>query len=312
MIYGRDSNSSWVAFEEAVGALEGGFGVAFASGMAAVAAVASLVPAGGVIVAPEIAYKGVRTLFAELAAVGRTGLRLVDITDTAATLAACDGASLLWAESPTNPLLGVADLASLAGAAPLFAVDNTFATPLIQRPLDLGADIVVHSASKFLAGHSDVILGVAVARSAEVADRLRAHRSLHGAVPGPMEAFLALRGLRTLAVRLERSCATAVALLDRFAGHQSVETVHYPGFGSMLAVIVQGGANGADHVCAALELAVPATSLGGVETLVERRAKYAGEEGVPPGLLRISVGLEHIDDLWSDFSAALDGVAQIT
>lgn len=305
VIYGRESNPSWAAFEDAMGALEGGHAVAFSSGMAAVAAVASLVPAHGVVVAPEVAYKGARTLFAELAVVDRVDLRLVDITDAAATRAACAGASMLWAESPTNPMLGVADLEALAGAAPLMAVDNTFATPLLQRPLMVGADIVVHSATKLLSGHSDVVLGVAVARRAEVAAKLRAHRTLFGAIPGPMETYLALRGLRTLAVRLERSCATAVTLVDRFRSHPAVDDVRYPGFGSMIAVIVRGGAPSADAVCAALTLAVPATSLGGVETLVERRGKYVGEEATPPGLLRVSVGLEHVDDLWTDFSAAL-------
>jgi cystathionine gamma-synthase len=310
VIYGRESNPVWVAFESAVCALEGGAaGVSFASGMAAVAAVASLVPAGGVVVAPEVAYKGARTLFQAMVADGRLGeVRLVDITDTAAVLGACDGADLLWAESPTNPSLGVADLAALAGAAPLVAVDNTFATPLLQRPLALGADVSVHSATKFLSGHSDVVLGVAVASSPSIADRLRAHRTMHGSIPGPMEAFLALRGLRTLAVRVERSSATAAELARRLAAHPAVESVRYPGFGAMLAPVVRGGAAGADAVCAAVRLAVPATSLGGVETLIERRGKYAGEEATPPGLLRISVGLEHVDDLWADLAHALAAI----
>jgi cystathionine gamma-synthase len=306
VIYGRESNPTWVAFEAAVGALEGGAGVAFASGMAAVAAVASLVPPGGVVVAPAVAYKGARTLFSSLVAVGRLGeVRLVDITDTASVLAACEGADLLWAESPTNPLLGVADLAALAGAAPLVAVDNTFATPLLQQPLVLGADIAVHSATKLLSGHSDVVLGVAVARSQDVAERLRSYRTRHGSIPGPMETFLALRGMRTLAVRVERSSATAAELARRLAAHPAVDSVAYPGFGTMVAPVVRGGAAAADAVCAALRLAVPATSLGGVETLVERRAKYAGEEGVPAGMLRVSVGLEHVDDLWADLAQAL-------
>ncbi|HVF33594.1 MAG TPA: PLP-dependent transferase [Acidimicrobiales bacterium] len=306
VIYGRESNPSWVAFESAVGALEGGHGVSFASGMAAVAAVASLVPAGGVVVAPEVAYKGARTLFRALVDDGRLGeLRLVDITSTADVLAACAGADLLWAESPTNPLLGVADLAAFAGAAPLVAVDNTFASPLLQQPLALGADVAVHSASKLLSGHSDVVLGVAVARSADVAARLRDHRTTHGSIPGPMESFLALRGLRTLAVRIERASATAAELARRLDGHAAVESVRYPGFGTMVAPEVSGGAAAADAVCDALRLAVPATSLGGVETLVERRGKYAGEEAAPPGLLRVSVGLEHVEDLWADLDRAL-------
>ena len=311
VIYGRESNPQWVAFETAVSALEGaaGGGVAFASGMAAVAAVASMAPPGGVVVAPEVAYKGARNLFSSLAARGAIELRLVDITDTAAVLAACDGAALLWAESPTNPMLGVADLAAFRGAAPVVAVDNTFATPLLQQPLAIGADIVVHSATKLLSGHSDVVLGIAVASSVEHAQQLRAHRTLHGSVPGPMETFLALRGVRTLPVRLERSSATALELATRLRSHPMIEDVRYPGFGQMVAPIVRGGAAPADAVVGALRLAVHATSLGGVETLVERRGRYAGEEATPPGLLRVSVGLEHVEDLWADVSAALDHAA---
>jgi cystathionine gamma-synthase len=306
VIYGRESNPQWVAFEEAVGALEGGAAVSFASGMAAIGAVASLVPPGGVVVAPQVAYKGARNLFADLASVGRIELRLVDITDAPSVLDACNGAAMLWAESPTNPMLGVADLTAFAGAAPIVAVDNTFATPLLQRPLDVGADVVVHSATKLLSGHSDVVLGVAVTRDPGIAARIKAHRTLHGAVPGPMEAFLALRGVRTLPVRLERSSATAAALVSRFDGHRSIEEVRYPGFGQMIAVVVRGGADAADAVCDRVRLAVHATSLGGVETMLERRGRYAGEEATPPGLLRISVGLEHVEDLWADFRQALD------
>jgi cystathionine gamma-synthase len=309
VIYGRESNPQWVAFESAVSALEGGAGgVAFSSGMAAVDAVASLVSPGGVVVAPEVAYKGARNLFSSLADRGAIELRLVDITDTSAVLAACDDASLLWAESPTNPQLGVADLAALRGAAPIVAVDNTFATPLLQQPLSLGADVVVHSATKLLSGHSDVVLGVAVASSAELVARIKAHRTLHGSIPGPMETFLALRGLRTLPVRLERSSATASVLASRLREHAAIEGVRYPGFGQMLAPIVRGGADAADRVCASVRLAVHATSLGGVETMLERRGRYAGEEATPPGLLRVSVGLEHVEDLWADLDQALGSI----
>jgi cystathionine gamma-synthase len=305
-IYGRDSNAVWSAFEEAIGALEGGDAVCFSSGLAAVAAVASLVPVDGVVVAPLDAYKGARTLFQELASSGRVAeLRTVDITDTAATLAACEGASLLWAESPTNPVLGLADLGAFRGAAPIVAVDNTFATPLLQRPLDICADIVVHSATKMLAGHSDVVLGVAISRSAHLVERMRHHRTMHGAIAGPMETFLALRGLRTLPVRLERASATAAELVRRLTAHDAVEEVRYPGFGNMVAVTVKGGAAAADCIERAVRLIVTATSLGGVETTLERRGKYTGEERTPPGMLRVSVGLEHVDDLWNDFAQAL-------
>jgi cystathionine gamma-synthase len=263
------------------------------------------------VVAPADAYNGTRRLLGDLESRHRLTTRLVDITDTDATAAACEGAALLWIESPTNPLLRVADVAALAEAArragALVAVDNTFATPLRQRPLDLGADVVVHSATKMLAGHSDVVMGATVARDDAVYAALVNRRGLHGAVPGPMEAFLAARGLRTLAVRLDRAEATARTLDALLRQHPSVETVRYPGFGSMLSFDVRGGAEEAEAVCARTRVIVPATSLGGVETTMERRFKWALEDHLPPNLLRLSVGIEHVDDLWADLDAALAG-----
>jgi cystathionine gamma-synthase len=270
------------------------------------------VPVGGVVVAPSGAYKGVRELLAALLASRRLAeVRLVDITDTEAVLAACDGASLLWVESPTNPLLEVADVPALCGRAvgsgvPV-AVDNTFASPLLQRPLELGATWSVHSATKILSGHSDVVLGVVVVSPDDpaAASALLEHRTVHGAIPGPMEVFLALRGLRTLPVRLERASASAAELARRLAEHPAVARVRYPGWGFMLGIEVAGGADAADRVCEQVRVAVHATSLGGVETTLERRGRYAGEEATPPGLLRISVGLEHVEDLWTDLTHAL-------
>lgn len=333
--YGRETNPGWEAFEDVIGALEGGTAVAFASGMAAIAAVAELAPPGGSVAVASGAYKGTRALFDRLAAVGRVQPDLVDVTDAGAVAAAAaSGAHMLWLESPTNPLLGIADIraavaasaasaasAGLAGSSRgVVVVDNTFASPLLQRPLALGADVSVHSATKLLSGHSDVLLGVAVARDPAVVDRLRAHRTTFGSIPGPMEAFLALRGVRTLAVRVERAQASAAELARRLEGHPSVASVLYPGlashaghevaarqmdgFGSMVSFVVAGGATAADQVCERVRVVVPATSLGGVESIIERRAKYP-DENVPPGLLRLSVGLEHVDDLWDDLSRAL-------
>lgn len=324
-VYGRTGNPTWDAFEAAVGALEGGAAVVFASGLAAVSAVLAGLPDGATVVAPGDAYAGTRRVMLDAAARGRLQVRAVEVADTAATLAACDRADLVWLESPTNPLMAVADLEPLIAGAHdagcVVAVDNTFATPLLQRPLEIGADLVVHSATKFLAGHSDVVLGVVVAADAGERDRLAAHRTLHGAVPGPMEVFLALRGLRTLAVRLERSQATAGELARRLDAHPAVERVRYPGlagcpghdvarrqmrgFGGVVAFDVAGGAPAADAVCGTVRLIVPSTSLGGVESQIERRHRWEGEEGTPPGLLRLSVGLEHVDDLWADLSRAL-------
>ena len=297
--YGRESNSAWRAFEAAVGELEGGGGpaVAFASGSAAVAAVLETLPVGAKVWMPPDAYHGTRRFLEE-----RTPRLLA--------ASSVDEADLAWVETPSNPMMTVTDIAavvaSVGGRAPV-VVDNTFATPLLQRPLELGADVVVHSATKLLSGHSDVLLGVAVARSPAWVDALVERRSRHGAVPGPFEAWLALRGLRTLSVRLERASASATELAARLHSHPSVELVRYPGFGSVLSFDVAGGAEAAARVEASVQLIVAATSLGGVESLIERRAKYASEAaaGVPAGLLRLSVGLEHVEDLWNDLNGAL-------
>ncbi len=309
--YGRYGNPTWSAFEEALGALEGGQALAFASGTAAVDAVLRLVPRGARVVASGHLYPGSTKLLDEFAAAGDLTLQWVDITDAAAVAAAVDGAAMLWLESPTNPLLEVCDLdraaADCRAAGALFAVDNTFATPMLQRPLDAGADLVVHSVSKYLSGHSDVVLGATVTRDAELTDRLLAHRSSRGAIAGPAETWLALRGLRTLHLRVERAQQNARELADRLARHPRVERVRYPGWGGIVSIEVTGGAAGAEAVVAATRLWVYATSLGGVESSLERRRRWAFEStDVPESLLRLSVGVEDVDDLWDDLAQALD------
>lgn len=309
--YGRYGNPSWSAFEDVLGNLEGGRALAYASGLAASSAVLSLLPEGATVVAPNTAYLGVLDQLRERAATGRATMRQVDVTDAAAVTAAAEGADMVWIESPTNPLLDVADVAAAAAAAQrngaLTVVDNTFATPLLQQPLELGADIVVHSVTKLLAGHSDLVLGAAVARDDDLVARLDAHRRLHGAIPGPMETFLALRGIRTLAVRVKQSQATAMELARRLVEHPAIDRVRYPGFGTMCSVEVAGGAAGADLVVDSVRLWVNATSLGGVESLLERRRRWPTESAhVSKALLRMSVGLEDVEDLWSDLNAALD------
>lgn len=292
--YGRESNETWRAFEAAVGALEGGEAVAFASGIAACAAVFETLPRGASVVVPPTCYHGTRAFIAD------RGPDRFTLTDDIA------GADLVWVETPSNPMLEVTDIAAVAAqAGGVVVVDNTFATPLLQRPLDLGAHVVVHSATKLLSGHSDLLMGVAVTRDPEWLERLRTRRARHGAVPGPFEAWLALRGLRTLPVRLERASASAAELVARLRSHPRVDGVRYPGFGTVLAFDVAGGAAAADAMVSRLRLVVAATSLGGVESLIERRNKWVGEELVPPGQLRLSVGLEHVEDLWSDVAAAL-------
>lgn len=330
--YGRTGNPTWEALEDALGALEGGSAVSFASGMAAATTLLETLPLGARVVAPASGYYEVRSFLTDRAEGGRFDVELVDVADTGATLDACRGASLLWVESPTNPLLNVADLPALIDGAheagALVVVDNTFATPLLQRPLDLGADAVLHSVTKFLSGHSDLLLGAVVTRDTELYAALAGLRGLYGGVPGPLEAFLALRGLRTLAVRLERAQASALTLAQRLAAHPAVERVRYPGlpsdpgydrarrqmrgFGAMLSFELRAGAEAAERACAAVRVITHATSLGGVESLMERRARWAGEVemGTPPALIRLSVGIEHVEDLWADLERALSAAVQ--
>ncbi|MCC9198384.1 PLP-dependent transferase [Arthrobacter sp. zg-Y820] len=337
-VYGRFSNPTWDPFEEALSELEGAAlpALVYSSGLAAVAAALSLVPVGGTLVMPRHSYQGSLLLAAGEAATGRFTVRTVDIADTNEVVAALNGsdgagaagapASMLWIESPTNPMLEVAEIDVLARAArdvgAVVVADNTFSTPLVTRPLELGADVVLHSVTKYLAGHSDVVLGALATSDGELRDRLHSYRSLHGSVGGPFEVWLALRGLRTLALRVERSQATAGILAQRLLEHPAVEAVRYPGlpgdpgharaakqmdgFGSIICIEVAGGAAAAEAVAENVRLWLPATSLGGVESLIERRRRQPAEPvSVPENLLRLSVGIEHAEDLWSDLSQAL-------
>jgi cystathionine gamma-synthase len=312
--YARAGNPTWSAFEEALGGLEGGDALVFASGMAAVSAALSLVPHGGAVVVPSHAYNGTTTLLDQLAEDGAVVVRRVDPTDLEAVRASVEGADLLWIESPTNPMLEVSDIPALVGmareAGALTVCDNTFATPLVQQPLDDGVDVVLHSVTKYLSGHSDVILGALVTAPTEAGralhGRLSTARLLGGAIAGPMETWLALRGLRTLHVRLERATANARELAVRLDGHPAVVRARYPGFGAIIAIEVHGGADAAERVAAATTLWTHATSLGGVESQIERRRRYAAEPAtVPDALLRLSVGIEDVDDLWHDLDRAL-------
>jgi cystathionine gamma-synthase len=308
--YGRYANPTWSAFEEAIGALEGGAAAAFGSGMAAAAAALSLIPDGSVVVAPNTAYLGVLDLLAQQQNQGRLTVRLVDITDAAGIAAAAADAALVWLESPSNPLLDVADLDAASRAAhdagALLLVDNTFATPLLQRPLEHGADLVLHSATKYISGHADVMLGVVVAAEQERRDQLVAFRSLHGSVPGALEAYLGLRGLRTLHLRIERAQNNAAELVARLRTHAAVTRVRYAGFGAIVSIELAGGAAAADAVAEHVSLWVHATSLGGVESSLERRRRWPTERPeVPESLIRLSVGIEDVEDLWRDLDQAL-------
>jgi cystathionine gamma-synthase len=301
--YARESGTpTWTALETAVGALEGGTATAFASGIATVAAVLDLFEVGTEVAVPTYSYSGTRGLLDHAARMGRLKVRRIEPTDTAGWAAAAGQVDVLWLESPTNPTLDEIDIAPLTGHRARVVVDNTFATPLGRQPLALGADIAVHSATKLIGGHSDLLLGITVTADETLAGQLRDARTRNGATPGALEAWLALRGLRTLPMRLAEQSRTAALLAERLAGLPGVSRVRRAG--TMIAFELPD-AGSADRFCARLNLIVHATSLGGVESLVERRAMWAGDAHVPPGLLRFSVGLEDPEDLWRDLVQAL-------
>ena len=328
--YSRDDGTAgWEALEEIVGGLEGGSAVAFASGMAGIAAVFDQLRTGSVVVLPDGCYQGVAGLAHAGQRRGRWTVHRVAVADTARWIDLCGEADLIWLESPSNPLLTVGDLDTICAAprkpGAILGVDNTFATPINQRPLGLGADVAVQSVTKFIGGHSDLLGGVVTVRHGTLLAALRESRELTGATPGTLEAFLAVRGARTLALRLERAQHNAMILAERLERHPNVTLTRYPGlashptheaarrqlkgFGTIISFDVRGEAAAADTVCAGLQLIQHATSLGSVESTMERRASIPGQEHLPPTLLRLSVGIEAVEDLWSDLDRALRNTA---
>ncbi|MGC5014586.1 cystathionine gamma-synthase [Streptosporangium sp. DT93] len=332
--YSRSANPTRTALEEAMAAVEGGArGLAFASGLAAEDTVLrALCRPGDHVVIPNDAYGGTYRLFAKVHE--RWGLHYdpVPLGDLRAVAAAMTQKTrLIWVETPTNPLLGVADIAALAQLArengALLVVDNTFASPYLQQPLALGADVVVHSTTKYVGGHSDVIGGALVARDAAVGEELAYHQNAMGSVPGPFDAWLTLRGLKTLGVRMDRHCENAERVVDLLLAHPRVTSVLYPGlpdhpghevaakqmkrFGGMVSFRVAGGEAEAVEVCDRTKLFILGESLGGVESLIEHpgRMTHASVAGspleVPGDLVRLSVGIESIDDLLADLTQAL-------
>ena len=311
--YGRYGNQTWTALEEAISALEGGATLAFSSGMAAISAVFSILPIGAPVVASNQGYSGVMTLLNSFHASGRLEVRFVDIVDTQSVINAMKGAALVWIESPTNPCLDVAELVPLIAAAKKLgigiAVDNTFATPLVQNPLELGADIVMHSVTKFLSGHSEVLMGSLSTNDPALLKRLQDSRSFNGSIPGPFESWLALRGLRTFPLRFNKSQESAKILVSKLTAHPKITRVRYPGFGAILSFEVDGTAEQTQQVCESSRLIAHATSLGGVESLWERRRRWPMESAsVPEQLIRLSVGCEHVDDIWNDINSALASI----
>jgi cystathionine gamma-synthase len=325
-VYSRSEGTPTTdALEALLGGLDGGHALAFGSGMAAAAVVFQRLAVGATIAVPTDPYHGVAGIVDEGERQGRWSVRRLDQADTAAWVDAVAECDLIWLESPENPLITVADLPTICSTPrstdTIVAVDSTFATPLNQQPLALGADVVMHSATKFIGGHSDLLAGVLVVERSDLYDEFHQRRLLHGASIGAMEAFLTIRGARTMGLRLERAQDNAMELAHRLDAHPGVSRVRYPGlashpthevaarfmsgFGAMLSFETTGDGARATQVCERVELVNHATSLGGVESTMERRAAIPGQERIPPTLIRFSVGCEDVDDLWADLDQAL-------
>jgi cystathionine gamma-synthase len=334
--YSRSANPTRTALEGNLAALEEGErGYAFASGLAAEdTVIRALLDPGDHVVLPNDAYGGTHRLFDNVVqrwGVANTPVALSDID--AVRGAITPQTKVVWVETPTNPLLGIADIEALAAVAheagALLVVDNTFATPYLQTPLTLGADVVVHSTTKYAGGHSDVVGGAVVVRDLDLAEKVGYHQNAMGAVAGPFDAWLVLRGLKTLAVRMDRHCDNAEKVVDYLTQHAQVAHVYYPGlpdhpghdvaarqmarFGGMVSFSVTGGEEHALSVCGRTEVFTLAESLGGIESLIEHpgRMTHASVTGteleVPGDLIRLSVGIETVDDLIADLDRALAG-----
>jgi len=333
--YGRSGNPTRVALEAAIAVLEGGtHGLAYASGLAATQNLLYLLDPGERLILSDDAYGGTWRLASKVWSrygVTAEAVNLCDLDALAAALGNGPAARMVWVETPTNPLLKVVDIAAVArlaaSAGALTVVDNTFATPFLQRPLDLGADVVMHSATKYLSGHSDVISGLLVTRRDDLEEKLRFHQNAAGAVPSPFDSWLVMRGMRTLAVRMERASANAAVLAEWLVGRPEVSRVYYPGLashpqfelatrqmrlsGAMLSFELHAGEPAARRLAEATRLFTLAESLGAVESLIELPAlmthfSVVGSPlEVPAGLVRLSVGIEAVEDLVADLEAAL-------
>ena len=321
---GRYGNEAWSALEEAISVLEGGKTLIFSSGMAAISSVFSLLPQGAIIVAAENGYQGTTTMLKKMHEAKKLEVRFVNLPNTDEVLKALPGAQMLYLESPTNPAIEVVDLPVVIAAGKktgsIVVVDSTLATPMVQNPLALGADIALHSVTKYLSGHSDVLLGCVVTNDESIFERVEQARRYGGAIPGPFEAWIALRGLRTFALRMQRSQENAMELAKRLEKDPRVLKVRYPGlasdpyheraksfmkgFGAMISFEVKADIAQIDKMCNSSTLITNATSLGGVESIWERRRRWATESHtIPENLIRFSVGIENVDDLWSDIQS---------
>jgi cystathionine gamma-synthase len=324
--YGRYGNESWSALEEAISSLEGGQTLIYSSGMAAISSVFSLLPHGAVLTASHHGYQGTTVMLKQMHESGRLTVRFVDLADTEATLAQIPGTQMLYLESPINPGIEVVDLPKLIAAGKAagcgVAVDNTLASPMVQNPLAMGADIVIHSVTKYLSGHSDLLLGSTSTNDPALNVRLEQARRYGGAIAGPFEAWLALRGIRTFSLRMKKSQENAMDLAKRLEKHPAISRVRYPGlasdpfheraksfmkgFGAVISFEVKASVEQIDLMCNSAKLITNATSLGGVESLWERRRRWKTEsETIPENLIRFSVGIENADDLWADIQSAM-------
>jgi cystathionine gamma-synthase len=334
--YSRSGNPTRAALESCLATLEGAaHGLAFSSGLAAEDAVLRTLEPGDHVIIPDDAYGGTFRLIDKVwkpLGISHTPAPLADLD--ALRMVWRDETRLVWIETPTNPLLSIVDIAAVSALAhergAQAVVDNTFATPYLQQPLALGADVVVHSTTKYLGGHSDVVGGFLATNDDELAGRLAFFQNAAGGVPGPLDCYLVLRGIKTLAVRMDRHCTNAAAVAGMLAAHPAVTSVLYPGlpdhpghpvaakqmraFGGMVSFVLRGGEPAALEVARRTELFVLAESLGAVESLIEHphRMTHASAAGSPlavdPGLLRLSVGIETVEDLMADLSSALDDV----
>jgi cystathionine gamma-synthase/cystathionine gamma-lyase len=334
--YSRTGNPTRRALETCIAALEGGTrGLCFASGSAATATMLHTLRPGDHVLSGDDVYGGTFRLFDKVMAPMGIQSSFLDMADSAKVRAAIrPNTRLIWMETPSNPMLKIFDIASIAEIAnkagiPL-VVDNTFATPILQRPLDLGATAVLHSTTKYLNGHSDAVGGAIVTSDAALAERLAFLQNAIGAIPSPFDCYLVLRGLKTLGVRVRQQCATAKTIVERLVAHPEVERVHFPGLethaghaiaarqmkmpGAMVSVVVKGGLAKAERFLSALEIFACAESLGGVESLAEHPAIMTHASipvetrravGIEDGLVRLSMGLESVDDLWADIARGL-------
>jgi cystathionine gamma-lyase len=334
--YARSQNPTREAFERCICALEGGEdAIAFGSGSAATAAVIQTLSAGDLVICGDDVYGGTYRQFTKIFA--RHGLRFqfVDLSNTDPEQAIPPETKLVWLESPTNPLLKITDIVAMATRAKavgaVMVVDNTFATPIFQTPLALGADYVVHSTTKYINGHSDVVGGVVIAKTQALGDDIRFIQNSIGAIPGPWDCWLTLRGLKTLALRMERHQENARVIVDWLVAHPEVKRVHYPlletdpgfavanrqmsGFGGMVSFVLDADLARAEKFCACTDVFTLAESLGGVESLLELPASMTHASipkenrealGIEDGLIRLSIGIEHVDDLIADLQQAMD------